>query len=114
MNALLVIHPYRDRGAWVFDDARVGLDKEPFVAGADVIIDDLVASLPNAARGFTLVFAAAPFPGHQVKLIKFAEEYGGTWYRADTGREGWLCPALFKYFETAPEYLYAQAKSADA
>ena len=24
--------------------------------------------------------------------------------------EGWLCTALFKYFETAPEHLYARAE----
>jgi hypothetical protein len=25
-------------------------------------------------------------------------------------KEGWLCPALFKYFETAPPELYAKAE----
>ena len=24
--------------------------------------------------------------------------------------EGWLCPALFKYFDQAPERIYAQVK----
>jgi hypothetical protein len=32
-NTLWVIHPYRDWGTWVFDDPRVGLRREPFVAG---------------------------------------------------------------------------------
>jgi len=32
-------------------------------------------------------------------------------YRAkDKGAEGWLCPALFRYFETAPESLYVKAE----
>jgi hypothetical protein len=25
--------------------------------------------------------------------------------------EGWLCPALFKYFEKAPKQIYVQAKA---
>jgi hypothetical protein len=27
------------------------------------------------------------------------------------GIEGWLCPALFKYFDKAPAELYAKAES---
>src|SRR3712207_8154527 len=39
-------------------------------------------------------------------------ESGGTWYRDEaTKAEGWLCPALFKYFETAPEKIYAKAEA---
>jgi len=33
MNAINLIVPYRYEGMWVFDDARVGLDKGPFVSG---------------------------------------------------------------------------------
>ena len=33
-NSIFVIKPYKWNGMWVFDDERVGLDKEPFVAGA--------------------------------------------------------------------------------
>ena len=39
MNALNVISPYKHLGVWVFDDPRVGLVQEPFVAGADTMID---------------------------------------------------------------------------
>src|SRR5438874_385621 len=35
MNSLLVIFPYKYEGTWVFDDARVGLFREPFIAGID-------------------------------------------------------------------------------
>jgi hypothetical protein len=39
------------------------------------------------------------------------EEYDGYWYRVeDQSAEGWLCPALFKYFETAPETIYVKAE----
>ena len=40
MNNLNVIVPYKWEGMWVFDDPRVGLDKEPFVSGADKMIED--------------------------------------------------------------------------
>jgi hypothetical protein len=32
------------------------------------MIDQVIADIPNAERGFTLIFAATPFPGHQYKL----------------------------------------------
>jgi hypothetical protein len=51
MNAINVIAPYKHNGQWVFDDSRVGLSQEPFVAGADTWIDRVVADIPNAAQG---------------------------------------------------------------
>lgn len=33
---------------------------------------------------------------------------------AAAGAEGWLCPALFKYFAEAPEYLYLQIRASRA
>jgi hypothetical protein len=50
MNEINVIVPFKWNGMWVFDDARVGLDKEPFVAGADTLIDHIVADIPDAAN----------------------------------------------------------------
>jgi hypothetical protein len=111
MNAINVIAPYKYHGQWVFDDPRVGLSQEPFVAGADTWIDRVVADIPNAERGFTLIFSGAPFPGHQYRLDWRREEGGGNWYySADLDMEGWLCPALFKYFSETPKTLYAQIK----
>ena len=43
MNSILVIHPYKYEGIWVFDDPAAGLVKEAFVAGADVILDKITA-----------------------------------------------------------------------
>jgi hypothetical protein len=34
MNEINLISPYKHHGMWVFDDPRVGLLQEPFVAGA--------------------------------------------------------------------------------
>jgi hypothetical protein len=66
MNAINVTFPYRHHGMWVFDDSRVGLMQEPLVAGTDRMIDRVVTDIPNAERGFTLIFSGAPFPGHQI------------------------------------------------
>jgi hypothetical protein len=77
MNAINVIAPYKHHGQWVFDDPRVGLSQEPFVAGADTWIDRVVAEIPDAERGFTLIFSSAPFPGHQYRLDWQREEGGG-------------------------------------
>jgi hypothetical protein len=112
MNAINVIAPYKHHGRWVFDDPRVGLSQEPFVAGADTWIDCVVADIPNAEWGFTLIFSSAPFPGHQYRLDWQREEGGGNWYYSeDLDMEGWLCPALFKYFSNTPKTLYAQIKA---
>lgn len=113
-NSIMVIHPYRYQGMWVFDDPGVGLLREPFVSGADVVIDRMVESIPDAASGFNLIFSASAFPGHELRLERGKEDAGGYWYRSpELELEGWLCPALFKYFEEAPEFLYAQFMASD-
>lgn len=111
MNSILVIHPYKYEGIWVFDDARVGLLQEAFVAGADVIIDRMVEGIDDPAAGFTMIFSANRFPGCQHEFHWRREESEGNWYWSEQFQiEGWLCPALFKYFEAAPERLFVQVK----
>ena len=111
MNSLMAIHPYKVEGVWVFDDPAVGLVQEPFVSGADVLIDHMVRDVPSAESGVTLVFSASPFPGYQHAFELRREEYGGHWYFSEEYKsEGWLCPALFKYFAEAPETLYVEVK----
>ena len=110
-NAMLVIFPYRYEGTWVFDDERVGLEREPFVSGIPEMIDILVQDIPKAELGFKLLFSANPFPGYQAELVWVREEYGGNWYRwQDKNLEGWLCPALFKYFSETPRQIYCKAE----
>jgi hypothetical protein len=111
MNALTVIAPYKDEGMWVFDDPAVGLSKEPFIAGIDTMIDKMVADIPNAERGFRAIFGATPFPGHTFKLDWRRAESGGNWYYSDQFKmEGWLCPALFRYFSSAPREIYVKVE----
>ena len=110
-NSIRVIMPYRHAGTWVFDDPAVGLVKEPFVSGIPEMINHLTTHIPDAQRGFRLLFSEQPFPGYQAKFTHAREEYGGNWYALEEpAMEGWLCPALFKYFESAPKTLYAKAE----
>jgi hypothetical protein len=112
MNAIIAIHPYKAEGVWVFDDPAVGLVQEPFVSGADDIIERMVDGLDDPESGFTLLFSANPFPGYQSVFEWRRSDMGGNWYYSpQVDREGWLCPALFKYFDAAPERIYAQFKS---
>ena len=109
MNSIVAIHPYKSNGLWVFDDPKAGLVQEPFVSGADTIIDKAVAGIPNADAGFTLLFSATPFPGFQFQFDWRRAELGGNWYySAALDMEGWLCPALLKYFDAAPAKIYAE------
>lgn len=111
MNSIFVIRPYRFHGVWVFDDASVGLVREPFVAGADKMIDVATANIPNAKDGFLMIFSANPFPGSQIVLEWVREGSGGNIYRwTEKDMEGWLCPALLLYSPKAPAKLYVQIK----
>ena len=99
--------------AVLFDAGRTPLASAcaPTPQGADEIIERMVQGIPGAQSGFTLLFSAAPFPGHQSMLEWRRSDMGGDWYySADLGIEGWLCPALLRYFEAAPERIYAQFK----
>ena len=112
----MVIRPYWSAGTWVFDDPAVGLVREPFVCGIPQMIDRLVADaeIPDARNGFRLLFSDRPFPGQQARFARVRSEHGGTWYRDEaTGAEGWLCPALFKYFDEAPEVLHTRVEGID-
>jgi hypothetical protein len=109
MNSLFAIAPYKYEGFWVFDDPSVGLRQEPFVSGADDIIDILTKDIPAAHAGFKLVFSLLPFPGYTARFDWRREEHGGNWYAwPERNIEGWLCPALFKYFPEAPPEIYVK------
>jgi len=112
-NVLMVIQPYWYAGTWVFDDPATGLAREPFVAGIPEMIDRLTSHIPDARQGFRLLFSADDFPGYQAAFDWVRSESGGAWYRlrdVEPAIEGWLCPALFKYFEQAPRTIFAKAE----
>ena len=111
MNVINVIQPYWYLDMWVFDDPRVGLTAEPFIGGTDTIIDQVTSHIPNARSGFVMVFSANPFPNHQHRLQwRRAEGTGNIYYSEQLGAEGWLCPALLRYFDERPLEIYVQVK----
>jgi hypothetical protein len=101
------INPFKWQGVWVFNDESFGLDHEPFVAGADAIIDKLVENIPDAAEGFSLEFSDQPLPGSE-ELTWVREEIDGNVYEW-RGMTAWLCPALNEYFPKTPRSLFVKA-----
>lgn len=110
-NSIMIIVPYWDSGTWVFDDETVGLKREPFVFNIPEMITEMVKDIPNARKGFRLLFSGSPFPGYQVELEWTRSEYEGNWYcLKGQSKEGWLCPSLFKYFDTTPKRIFAKSE----
>ncbi len=111
-NAIMKIHAYKHQGQWVFDDDDRGLVKEPFVAGADTLLD-IISEGKNAAH---LIFSANDFPKvtHVINRVgESAGSYGGgtdyVFEAPGITLPVWLCPALFKFFKEAPETIYVYA-----
>src|ERR1700730_13626101 len=124
-----VIYPYLLRNTWAFDDSRTGLKEEAFVLGMSEMISRLgeVHAIPQAAKGFTLQFCSEPFEGADTELTWLrsgdpevlpgkdgsATQNYGNWYKGNVAgkeMEGWLCPALGLYFNTAPVRIFVKAE----
>jgi len=115
-NSINVIRPYLYNGVWVFDDEARGLDKEALIAGIPEIIKKVCRDkgIHNPRNGFFVIFGGKSFPSADVVLehLRKDESGEGNWYRLKgTKMEGWLCPALFKYFDTTPQKIYIQVKA---
>ncbi len=118
-NSILTITAYQHNGMWVFDDESVGLVKEPFVAGADIMCD----RLSNGKPALTLIFSVIEFPGHKLVLDRVSgdSETGIDYITCpidDTcdhlgGLLIWLCPALNLYFPELPDTIYVDYKPLD-
>ena len=113
-NAIQLIHPYKAWGKWVFDDARFGLVKEPFVSGADTVITQLVKAT-GAKKGFALAFSDKPLPDAHAVLKREGKgsRTEGTWYvmMPELTFRAWLCPAMFHYFpKGAPKTIWVRVE----
>ena len=116
-NSIMIIHPYWKHNTWCFSDEVTGLVDEPFVQNIPKIIDKLLAKegllIPHIENiednNFTAIFSATPFPDYTGVLNHIeSDEYGvGNWYQYED-MKGWLCPALFKYFNEAPKQIYVK------
>lgn len=121
-NQIMIIHPYRDEftGLWVFDDPAVGLEREPFVDSATQMIDGICSQKGISADAINLMFSRDPFPEFDMCATLEGPDgdplTGGNWYHDEAGNRAWLCPALFCYFDAAPEQIHfrvtERAKSA--
>lgn len=113
-NAIQVINTYKHGEAWVFDDPNVGLVKEPFVAGADTLIQHIADTWLGGKDKVTIIFADIAFPNYDIIIDKVDKnvmgESGTTYFCAALNMELWLCPALLKYFKTSPNTIWAQFK----
>jgi len=114
----MILEPYWKHGTWCFDDSVRGLHAEPFVSGADKQISYLVKKfgLVNPENGFRITISASWFPDYQVFIEHMAPDKNGSgnFYLlrdGDTRIEGWYCPALLKFFPTAPEKIYCKVES---
>ncbi len=101
-NSIMTIHTYKYYGVWVFDDEKMGLDKEAFVGGAHTLLD----KFDNGSGELTIVFSAMAFPGHQIclNLVETVEngEGGSTYFCEELKHTAWFCPALLKYMSPPP------------
>lgn len=112
ITSLQSLVAYRTPTGWAFDDARRGLQAEPFVYGAETLIDEILVSQNNGhVSRCRLTFSDQSFASATVCLQREESEelegLPGTWYREfATKRRAWLCPALTLYFEEPPAALY--------
>lgn len=130
---VMTLYPYFCHDlCWVFDDPQTGLKEEAFVLGASEMISTLVSAkgIPNAERGFAMHFSDEPFD-HDVELIWLSPEeaakatgqpvsnlpaVGNSYRGVVAGDEmvAWLCPALYDYFEDAPQRIFVKAEKLPA
>lgn len=114
MNSIVTIIIHKKGSCWVFDDPAVGLTQEPFVCGMNEILEYWMKEdgvLERAlADGIQVIASNREFPDARHEMRWSREECGGTWYhtsdRTPRGLNGWLCPALNKYFDPSPERLH--------
>lgn len=110
-NSIFTIFPYKFVGAWVFDDDRVGLVREAFVAGADTLLDRLTGGRDKCS----IVFSDKEFPGFDVKLDRkdLFPEWGTDYFCEQLAHDVWLCPALNLYYPESPRTIYLKVNNGD-
>lgn len=122
------LEPYFCAGEWAFDDDTTGLVQEAFVCGMSEILDfcleDSGIDPEEVEGGFKLTFSKDKWPDSTHSLTWLGASMGGNDYELDSecrnllihnsdrrydvpeGMKGWLCPALYHYFDDAPEKIY--------
>jgi hypothetical protein len=121
---------------WAFDFPALGIMQEPFVDGIPEILESAIESelriradkeggiFPVVATrlpGFIVMFETSqackerppilePHRGRiTIELQKVEPKNGGTVYKdTTTNMQGWLCPALNKFFPESPETIWVR------
>ena len=95
---------YRLDGDWYMDDPEKEIVLEELIRGMPEIIEHLVGKRTDR---FMCTFSDRPLPGKSEVLQKDIESEGGCWYMLQgTSLRGWLCPTIFRYFNTVPQVIY--------
>jgi hypothetical protein len=107
-NAIKTISIFKKGKAWVFNDKLVDLKEEPFVAGADTLLDRIAGDNKKVEA----TFSETKFPGSQLTLeyVSGKVSSGTIYFCKELDHELWLCPALWKYFENSPQTIFLQTK----
>jgi len=105
MNFLYI---YRHLGTWCYDDPRSDIIAEPFVQGADKIIDHALAGEGFSPDTELVKLYWNTKPRWTIERLSSEIRNGEEWnhYRLlYTDITGWLCPQLLAFFSKAPEKL---------
>ena len=95
---------YRLDGDWYMDDHEKGIIFEELIRGMPEIIEHTVGERTDR---FICTFSEQRLMGKSAVLEKNAESEGGCWYVLQgTSLRGWLCPTIFRYFDTIPQVIY--------
>jgi hypothetical protein len=98
------VHVYRLDGDWYMDDPEKEIILEELIRGMPEIIEHLVGKRTDR---FICTFSEQARLGKSAALEKHAESEGGCWYvLKGTSLRGWLCPTIFRYFNTIPAVIY--------
>jgi hypothetical protein len=111
MSQNVTVFPYRSDGRWVFDVLR-SEERKQQPLGLDAIIDELTASIEDAATGVALTLTDSRTGEKQAELIGMSstDVLGWRLYQAtQTTTVGFASPALLEYFHTVPDKLYVSA-----
>jgi len=108
-NSIFRIIARFGNGIWAFDDERFGIVEQPFVFGADLILEKMATQVEGIGDRLNLVFSSIPFPGSEFCLGFVREETEGFVYRwEEKNLQGWLSPSLRNYFPEPPPNIYLQ------
>jgi len=121
-SEVIELNMYRNsRGQLAFDDDRVGIKNEPFVAGMDKVLEAL--ALQAGSDTFTLKMRGFAIPNCDITWTeKPTNEYfevtlNERLYHNIVGRSHWydckkleqrvwLCPNLHRYYNIAPDIIW--------